>query len=785
MRSLTPSFLPSFLPSSPLPPSLPAGVDNRSSYWCVFQEAPIAQEPVNLVTWPNGTAQQQRAVSYGIREQTLPAADPSSPAIADRAGGTQMRISGLPVNSQSRYACEFTLAAADGKKEFGKGRARDLAPVQPLIVEGAAALARVAALPAMTPQVVQLVLGLPLPVAELSRDRERQLKQALATAARVSPGKIAIEHLSDAAVERRERLPPSHDIGVQVARRLAHSMEVRVVVVGPDGAGAAHARDNLTKSSIASELVRAGLPEADILELPTIRTSANKDEENCGCAGGCRTLTWGTFSDGSGSGEYGPGLYCYWVLAPEGNASSIMIEFEEMALESPWDHLAIYTCDAGDTTAACAAPVLFQALTGRGLPANTYLVVPSSRVLVTFETDHLFASQGFTARFEPYSTWSEASFEDSTVVVCQAPAWDVSTPSHAFASRPARMRVLESPAPPAAPDRWVPLAGEVNVSFVHINRAPWLEASDIHLPAHESEQAYALEAWLHSDCAGIDAHKHCVSQEDDQHYTITLITTSSNPALFTSLPVISSDGRLEFQVAPDQFGVAVLEVTISDDGGTDAQGFLQFAAISKTRRAYDLHVYAPSATSRTLDFVAPAVQVYEDSGKHVLVSFLTWFSSGVPHPQFEDFAFIILGFDEAFFLEAPSLSRNVLRFATRPHVYGSAVIRLMMADRDHPPHLTPGQGAPSNATVRNVFIEVLPVNDRPSFELTVAQVDVNETKGFQCAYDLCGEHHVFMGLVKRLSPGECWGSLPPISCFAVRFARQSIQTGYILQGGLM
>ena len=106
------------------------------------------------------------------------------------------------------------------------------------------------------------------------------------------------------------------------------------------------------------------------------------------CEGGCRKLTWGSFADGSGSLEYGAGLYCYWVLAPESNASSILIEFEEFALESPSDHLAIYTCGESDGDALCADPVLFQALTGRGLPADTYLVVPSSRVLVTFETDH-------------------------------------------------------------------------------------------------------------------------------------------------------------------------------------------------------------------------------------------------------------------------------------------------------------------------------------------------------------------------------------------------------------
>ena len=63
------------------------------------------------------------------------------------------------------------------------------------------------------------------------------------------------------------------------------------------------------------------------------------------------------------------------------------------------DHVSIYTCDPEDVMVACAKPVLFKVLTGHGLPNSTFLVVPSARVLVFFETDHLLAAQGFTANF--------------------------------------------------------------------------------------------------------------------------------------------------------------------------------------------------------------------------------------------------------------------------------------------------------------------------------------------------------------------------------------------------
>jgi hypothetical protein len=217
-------------------------------------------------------------------------------------------------------------------------------------------------------------------------------------------------------------------------------------------------------------------------------------EKNCKCPGACRTFAHGSFSDGSEGADYGPDLDCYWVLAPV-NASSIMIHFQEFAVESPWDHVSIYTCDPEDVMVACAKPVLFKVLTGHGLPNSTFLVVPSARVLVFFETDHLLAAQGFTANFEPYSKSTEATVVSSTVLTCPAPSWDPSMPSLLFGARLTEIHVHQLGLTKSDKNLMLP-GSSMHLVLAHINRAPWFTAgNDVHLPSDTKEKNYSFASW--------------------------------------------------------------------------------------------------------------------------------------------------------------------------------------------------------------------------------------------------------------------------------------------------
>ena len=56
---------------------------------------------------------------------------------------------------------------------------------------------------------------------------------------------------------------------------------------------------------------------------------------------------------------------------------------------------------------------------------------------------------------------------------------------------------------------------------------------------------------------------------------------------------------------------------------------------------------------------------------------------------------------------------------------------------------------PPNTTVHEIAIEILPVNDKPSFELLVSNVSANEGNGS------ISDTHTIFNMIKRITPGFC------------------------------
>jgi len=393
-----------------------------------------------------------------------------------------------------------------------------------------------------------------------------------------------------------------------------------------------------------AELQRAQVAKTAAMErVASLPADTSRAPFSCKCPGGCRVLSYGSFSDGSQGSEYGTGLDCYWVLESYTNASSIKIYFSEFDVESPWDYVGIYTCSTANPDLACSDAELFQSLTGHGLPTYSFLVVPSSRVLVTFETDDLLGAQGFTAHFEPYSRVVEAVYEKGDMLSCVTPSWDLSTPSLLFQEQTTHMHVVESHheqswfGSPLDSKNGRQLLQDANlVRFVHINREPWFWGHDVHINTRPAEHGYSLPTWAGVVSAGVDRHdKVPLPQEDDQLLTFDLeLVSSSAPHLFASAPRLSRQGSLEFRISADQFGEALIRVRLSDNGGSESFAYSRFPPIPSTVRLFKINVYAPSASSRTVDFTIPSnITIYEGSGKHILPQFVEDFTSGVPHPQ--------------------------------------------------------------------------------------------------------------------------------------------------------
>ncbi|MBX3102302.1 MAG: S8 family serine peptidase [Bacteroidetes bacterium] len=120
---------------------------------------------------------------------------------------------------------------------------------------------------------------------------------------------------------------------------------------------------------------------------------------------GQQTLTEnsGSFSDGSGSGNYAHNASCSWRIQPS-NGGVVQLNFTSFRTENGYDFVRIYD---GSTT---SAPLL-ATYSGTTLPAS--VTSTGNAMLVTFSSDASLAEDGFTA------TWTSIPLKCNGLVVLQ------------------------------------------------------------------------------------------------------------------------------------------------------------------------------------------------------------------------------------------------------------------------------------------------------------------------------------------------------------------------------
>jgi hypothetical protein len=127
----------------------------------------------------------------------------------------------------------------------------------------------------------------------------------------------------------------------------------------------------------------------------------------------CSILTepTGSFSDGSGDGDYIDFSDCSWIISPHG-ASQITIAFPEFSTEEYWDMVTVYSCfDVG-----CDSAEVVDVLTGNYEEIRIVEVL-SGIAKVSFYSDGSVTAPGFTL------TWA-ADGQDLVIPDVSAP------PSH-------------------------------------------------------------------------------------------------------------------------------------------------------------------------------------------------------------------------------------------------------------------------------------------------------------------------------------------------------------------
>lgn len=206
------------------------------------------------------------------------------------------------------------------------------------------------------------------------------------------------------------------------------------------------------------------------------------------------------------------------------------------------------------------------------------------------------------------------------------------------------------------------VAATVNITVNPVNDAPsFTPGGDV--TVNEDSDAYAA-AWATAISAG---------PADEAGQAISFTVSNNNNGLFTTQPVIASNGTLTFTVAPDSFGSATVTVTLSDNGGTANAGQDTSPSVTFTITVNSVND-APSFTP------GGNVTVNEDSGPYS-AAWATAISAG-PNESGQDLIFNVTGnTNPGLFSVGPLVSASgILSFTPAANASGSTTITVALSD---------------------------------------------------------------------------------------------------------
>ncbi len=123
----------------------------------------------------------------------------------------------------------------------------------------------------------------------------------------------------------------------------------------------------------------------------------------------------------------------------------------------------------------------------------------------------------------------------------------------------------------------------VSVKILYVNQAPSFSIYDnghVHLledaPKFERQMVYNIARGMWPEAAETGTHFGVAPSfrhnEDWQNWTFSVTLLEGNPAMMSTPPAINKSGALSFTLAPNENGVAVYAITLTDSGGTERGG---------------------------------------------------------------------------------------------------------------------------------------------------------------------------------------------------------------------
>ena len=187
---------------------------------------------------------------------------------------------------------------------------------------------------------------------------------------------------------------------------------------------------------------------------------------------------------------------------------------------------------------------------------------------------------------------------------------------------------------------------------------------------------------------------------DESDQTILFNIVVDKTQLFEIQPVISSDGKLTYKPADDASGVATVNVTAQDNGGT-----LNGGVNKSETQTFSITIEGSNDPPSFVKGEDPTV--LEDSGEQTFTYWATQISAGGPGEEDQELTFVVTVDDDSLFEQIPVISKEGhLTFTPKEDEFGETSVEVFLKDN--------GQGT-NMSEVETFNITILPVNDRPSF----------------------------------------------------------------------
>ncbi len=201
--------------------------------------------------------------------------------------------------------------------------------------------------------------------------------------------------------------------------------------------------------------------------------------------------------------------------------------------------------------------------------------------------------------------------------------------------------------------------------------------------------------------------------------SLTFLVSTSNDALFSSLPAVGAAGALSYTPAANANGAAIVTVRLQDNGGT-----LNGGVDTSASQTFNISVTAVNDAPSFTKGADPAVN--EDSGPRSFPAWATNISSGPADESTQSVSFQVSNDNAALFASPPAVTpAGTLTFTPADDIHGSALVTVTLTDNGGVLN-----GGDDTSTPQSLTITVNPVNDAPSFTKGADQ-SVNEDSGAQ------------------------------------------------------